>query len=93
MAGSDSKTYRGNCHCGAFIYEVTIPEIKTVFACNCGWCSRKAHLYVPLSDPASQFALIKGEESNLTTYAFGNKTREYKVYVTLLARMNLCDGN
>ncbi|KAK7428060.1 hypothetical protein QQZ08_005492 [Neonectria magnoliae] len=63
------QTYRGNCHCGAFVYEVNVPKIKTVGDCNCSICSKKGYLSLfPINRDA--FKVIKGSEDDLTTYRF-----------------------
>ncbi|KAJ3944380.1 uncharacterized protein N0V96_005910 [Colletotrichum fioriniae] len=63
------QTYRGNCHCKTFVYEVQLPEIKSVSACNCSLCSRKGTLWViPQRD---DLRFVKGAEDDLSTYNFG----------------------
>ena len=70
------KTYRGNCHCKAFVYEAKVPEINEVFECNCSICHKKGYLLV-MSDDAN-FEMVKGSEDQLTTYAFGNQKYAHK---------------
>ncbi|KAH7123343.1 glutathione-dependent formaldehyde-activating enzyme [Dactylonectria estremocensis] len=72
-----TKTYRGNCHCGAFVYEIDLPEIKTVNECNCSICSRKGYLWLfpPTRDG---FKIVKGAEDELTTYTFAAKHLHHK---------------
>lgn len=71
------KTYRGNCHCGAFVFEMDAPEIKSVGECNCSICHRKAYLWVfPGKD---NFRVVKGGVDQLTSYTFGSKKMEHKV--------------
>ncbi|KAK5995677.1 Centromere protein V [Cladobotryum mycophilum] len=71
MAEADApRTYRGNCHCGAFVYEVEIPEIKSVFECNCSVCAKKGYLY--LFPGRKNFKVVKGSEDALTQYRFGS---------------------
>jgi hypothetical protein len=65
----DPKTYRGNCHCGAFVFEVTTPEIKSVTACNCSICTKKGYLWI---FPQSPISIVKGDGA-LKEYAFGPK--------------------
>ena len=45
-AGKEPKTYTGNCHCGAFKFKLTVPEIDSAMGCNCSICARKGMLYV-----------------------------------------------
>lgn len=70
-----TKIYRGNCHCGAFVYEVELPEIKSVTACNCSICSKKGYLWVK----PSEIKAVKGDEAALSTYTFGSNTYVHKV--------------
>lgn len=74
-ANQPLKTHRGNCHCGAFIYEVELPEIKAVSACNCSICTKKGYLWVK----PSEIKAVKGDENALTDYTFGSKTFHHKV--------------
>lgn len=69
------KTYRGNCHCGAFVYEVELPEIKAVSTCNCSICTKKGYLWVK----PSEIKVVKGAEDALTGYTFGSNTFYHKV--------------
>ncbi|KAL6407092.1 glutathione-dependent formaldehyde-activating enzyme [Ilyonectria robusta] len=72
-----TETYRGNCHCGAFVYEIDHPEIKTVKECNCSICSRKGYLWLfpPTRDG---FKIVKGAEDDLTTYKFAGENLHHK---------------
>ncbi len=38
--------YHGNCHCGAYRFEVTAPEIKEAISCDCTLCAKKGCLWV-----------------------------------------------
>lgn len=68
------KKYRGNCHCGAFVFEVELPEIKTVAECNCSICAKKAYLWVkPTNDP-----VIVKDEGKLVRYAFASKMIDHQ---------------
>ncbi|KAK9774782.1 putative CENP-V/GFA domain-containing protein [Seiridium cardinale] len=71
-----TKTYRGNCHCKAHVYEINLPEIKSVGACNCSSCTKKGILwnYSKYSD----LTWAKGDESSLADYTFGKKGMHYK---------------
>lgn len=72
------RTYRGNCHCGAFVYEVQVPEIKSVFECNCSICHKKGYLWV-FPGGAGDFRVVKGSDDALTGYSFGPKKLVHKV--------------
>lgn len=63
-------TYTGGCHCGAVQYETDIETLNAVISCNCSLCSKRGWLLTFV--PASQFRLLKGEES-LTEYQFNKK--------------------
>ena len=71
------QTYRGNCHCGAFVYEIDVPEIKSVVDCNCSLCFKKGTLWIFLE--WKNFRVVKGDVSQLTAYKFGLQRQEHKV--------------
>jgi hypothetical protein len=60
------KTYRGNCHCGAFIYEAKLPEITSYTECNCSICRKKGYAYL-IPD---QLDIVKGSIDELASYTF-----------------------
>jgi hypothetical protein len=71
-------TYRGNCHCGSFIFEVELPELKQAYECNCSICSKKGYLWQ--FPPPGGFRVVKGDpDAGLTTYRFANMTYQHKV--------------
>jgi hypothetical protein len=72
-----TKTYRGNCHCGAFVYEAQMPEIKKVIDCNCSLCHKKGYLFAVT--PQSTVKIVKGDENALTSYQFGEKKLQHMV--------------
>lgn len=64
------KTYRGNCHCGAFVYEADLPaELTSAGECNCSICVKKGYLLALLG--RDKFRVVKGSEDQLTVYASG----------------------
>ncbi|SPN99645.1 uncharacterized protein DNG_02497 [Cephalotrichum gorgonifer] len=71
-----TKTYRGNCHCGAFVYEAEIPEIKSVITCDCSMCFKKGTRYAYA--PEASVKIVKGDESDLVSYQFHTKSVSYK---------------
>ncbi|KID78543.1 glutathione-dependent formaldehyde-activating GFA, partial [Metarhizium brunneum ARSEF 3297] len=82
MASEDNtrqplRTYRGNCHCKAFVYEVQLPEIKAVKQCNCSICHKKGYLWV-LAQETGHFKIVKGGEDTLSSYTFNTKNRIHK---------------
>lgn len=62
------KTYQGNCHCGAFKFNIKIPELTSVTECNCSICFKKGYKWV-FPGPGC-FTVEKGE-GNLKDYRFG----------------------
>jgi len=65
-AATESKTWRGGCHCGRVAFEVT-GAITDISACNCSICIKKA--YVHWIVPRDSFRLLTPIE-NLATYTF-----------------------
>lgn len=78
MADEGLQTYRGNCHCNAYVFDARITEIKTAYACNCSLCARRASLYATPLNPAD-INWIKGKETSMADYMFGAKTFHHKV--------------
>ncbi|KAL0934387.1 glutathione-dependent formaldehyde-activating gfa [Colletotrichum truncatum] len=66
------RTYRGNCHCGSFVYEVGLPEIKSAMECNCSICKKKGYLWV-FPGEGSNFKIVNGTSETLAQYTFGPK--------------------
>lgn len=65
-SGDNLKTYRGNCHCGAFVYEAKLPEITSYTECNCSICRKKGYAYlIP-----NEVEIVKGSIDDLATYTF-----------------------
>ncbi|OLN88316.1 Centromere protein V 1 [Colletotrichum chlorophyti] len=71
------RTYRGNCHCTAFVYEVQLPEIKGASECNCSICVKKGTLWV-IPSSRDDFRVVRGAESDLTSYNFGTGQKTHK---------------
>jgi hypothetical protein len=69
-------TYRGNCHCGAFVYEAELPEIKSAMECNCSICHKKGYLWV---DCQAKYEIVKGTDDTLARYTFGPKKLVHRV--------------
>lgn len=76
---SSTKSYRGNCHCGAFVYTIVVPEIKGIASCNCSFCSKKGVLWTSIPHPEDQFTIVKGKEGDLAVYQFGSRNLSHKV--------------
>ncbi|KAK0644032.1 glutathione-dependent formaldehyde-activating enzyme [Cercophora newfieldiana] len=77
MADAGVKTYRGNCHCKAFVYEVDIPEFKSVGECNCSYCTKMGILWVYDAHPDS-LRIVKGSQDDLASYNFGSGFATHK---------------
>jgi hypothetical protein len=87
MSETALKTYKGNCHCGAFRFEISIPEIKNVIACGCSLCSKKGYLWaLPI---AGGIEVTKGDDV-LSSYKFGSGIREHKVNENTVQRGVKC---
>lgn len=56
-----TKKYRGNCHCGAFVFELDVPEIKSVSDCDCSICHKKGYLWLRPENPPT---VVKDEGDN-----------------------------
>lgn len=71
------SAYRDSCHCGEFVYEVHLPDIKSVFECNCSICYKKGYLWLFPGD--AKFSIIQGDDCTLTAYAFGPQKLTHRV--------------
>ncbi|KAK4158093.1 hypothetical protein C8A00DRAFT_11153 [Chaetomidium leptoderma] len=69
-----TKTYRGNCHCGAFVFEIDAPEIKSVGDCKCSICSKRGYLWLVPQNPPT----IVKDEGKLVSYAFASKNMDHQ---------------
>ena len=71
MSGPEStdKTYRGNCHCGAYVFEFRMPEIKSAKRCNCSICTKKGYLWLEVGKQSS-YTVVR-DEGKVTEYTFG----------------------
>lgn len=75
---SPLRTYRGNCHCGAFVYEADLPEITKATECPCYICRKKGYLLVDV-DSAAHFRVVKGSLEDLSEYRFGSRQFGHRV--------------
>ncbi|KAM0257586.1 hypothetical protein ACHAQJ_004286 [Trichoderma viride] len=71
MAEAETIKYRGNCHCGDFVFEAKVPEIKAAFHCECSICIKKGYLW--LMPGTGNVNIVKGSLEDLTVYTFGEK--------------------
>ncbi|KAK5654648.1 hypothetical protein OQA88_6969 [Cercophora sp. LCS_1] len=70
------KTFRGNCHCTAFVFEIDLLPLESAGECNCSICQKKGYLWVYGS--RDQFRVVKGDENDLSSYSFGDKMAFHK---------------
>ncbi|KAI1178451.1 glutathione-dependent formaldehyde-activating enzyme [Nemania sp. FL0916] len=70
------KTYRANCHCTAYVYEVTLPEITEAEECNCSICYKKAAIWV--FPKPNDVKFVKGDPATLTNYKYGKGNFTHK---------------
>jgi len=71
------KTYRGNCHCAAFVFEITRPELKQVGECNCSICHKKGYAWFFAG--ADDVRVVKGDMGALKEYAFNEGNFVHRV--------------
>lgn len=81
---TERQTYRGNCHCGAYVYEARLPQITSVHECNCSICSKKGYLWVFVGVD-DDFRVVKGADADLTSYSFGPQAMFHKVLLGTLS--------
>lgn len=77
------KIYRGNCHCGGFIFEAKVAQLNSATECNCSICAKKGYLWFSPSEPIN---VVKGDGS-LKEYTFGPGKMIHMVSVILLFTM------
>ena len=81
---STFKTYPGNCHCGNFRFQITLPKINKIGECNCSICymnGLRGLVWFPIEEGGlRKFEILEGdEEKDLSSYGFGNKHLTHKV--------------
>lgn len=77
------KTYRGNCHCAAFVFEAKHPDIKKPQGCTCSRCHKSAVLFARLKSE-DDLVFEKGAIEKLSSYRFGPKNVEHLVSISRL---------
>jgi len=63
------KDYQGGCHCGAFRFQVSLPDSIEVEDCNCSVCKKAGYLHVII--PSKQFKVLKGQDK-MQLYTFNS---------------------
>ncbi|KAK4140360.1 uncharacterized protein C8A04DRAFT_39958 [Dichotomopilus funicola] len=74
---STPRTYRGNCHCGAFVYEVDTPDGKDITSaseCSCSICYKRAYLWLV---PKTPVRVVK-DEGLLVGYGFAGRNLDHQ---------------
>jgi hypothetical protein len=57
--------YQGYCHCGAFRFELLVPEIKSATACDCTLCQKKGYIWIV---PRAGSYTVTRDDGLLETY-------------------------
>jgi hypothetical protein len=69
---------RGNCHCGAFKFAVSLAEpLSTLPRCNCSHCTKLNAFWIEYNPEDLKFEL--GDVNDLKEYRFGSKSSSFKV--------------
>lgn len=83
---AEKRTFRGNCHCAKFRFEIALPEIKSATACDCLACSKTGILW---AFPADGDIKITRDDGLLTSTQHGG-TLDHKVRVPLIIENGHC---
>lgn len=79
---STFKTYPGNCHCGKFRFQITLPKINKLNECNCSICymnGLRGLVWFPIGG-LRKFEVVEGDEDkDLSSYSFGRGYLKHKV--------------
>lgn len=74
-----SGTYRGACHCGAVVFNITIsppfPEYE-INLCNCSVCTKSGYMLVYPRREHVEF--VKGSIDSLKSYQMGRKIHKHR---------------
>jgi hypothetical protein len=71
-------TYRGNCHCARYRFEVNLAELKSAISCNCIPCSKTGILW---AFPAGRADFtVTRDDGLLTSTQYGGGSLEHKVH-------------
>lgn len=65
MARDSIITYKGNCHCGRYRFEIDVPEINGAVTCDCAMCVKKGYLWI---EPESGEFRVKRDDGCLTEF-------------------------
>ncbi|KAI5925393.1 Mss4-like protein [Camillea tinctor] len=78
-AQEGARTYRGNCHCGAYVYEADLPEVTARGHCLCSICTKSSAQWRLGATPGRNLRFVAGDPDALTEYAYGEKKFRYKI--------------
>lgn len=59
-----NPVYQGNCHCGRYRFELSVPEIERAISCRCSLCLKKGYIWfvVPVvGSENSQFRVVRDD--------------------------------
>ncbi|KAK0710673.1 Mss4-like protein [Lasiosphaeris hirsuta] len=65
MDATSTSVYHGNCHCGRYRFEVSVPGPLETIVCTCSLCEKKGYLWLDLSN--SPFKVVR-DDGDLTEY-------------------------
>jgi hypothetical protein len=80
---SDSRTYKGSCHCGNVSFSFEHEEVTAGLRCNCSICSRKGAVMSDFIIAPEDLMITLKEEGALGLYEFDSKVAHHyfcKVY-------------
>ncbi|AEO68135.1 uncharacterized protein THITE_2051078, partial [Thermothielavioides terrestris NRRL 8126] len=55
---------KGNCHCGRYRFELTVPKIEGAISCTCSLCRKKGYIWLsitPASSEDGQFKVVRDD--------------------------------
>ncbi|KAH8655354.1 Mss4-like protein [Xylariales sp. PMI_506] len=72
----DLKTYRGNCHCGDYVFLVKLYKIRYANRCNCSACHKRGSLWVHAAPGDTTY--VKGDWDAISKYTFNTNVFQHK---------------
>jgi len=74
---TETKTYKGSCHCGNVNFSFEHEEIKSGLRCNCSICVRKGAVMTDFVIAPDEFTSDVKEKGSLGVYNFDNKVANH----------------
>jgi hypothetical protein len=71
-----TKTYHGNCHCGAYRFHLDLPELESGLTCNCSICEKKGYVWAFTKEPD---VVVDRDDGKLVEYGFNEHKLVHKV--------------